>query len=184
MSRPPLGFALHVEDRRTTWPGQVSGRLDVGPEPAVFKLGTMLLLRIHLWLGISTLLVFLLTGQFMDKVLGHLVGMADGPRMLYRSAHIYLLWSGLLNVSFGLYPIRFGRGWGCGVKRLGSVFIFATPPLLLMSFFLEPHLNDFERPYSRAANYLAVVGVLMHLLAGRQNSLRESSESQPDTELH
>jgi hypothetical protein len=163
--------------------GRVAGRLDVGPEPAVLILGTMLLQRIHLWLGISTLLVFLMTGQFMDKSLGHLVGMADGPRMLYRSAHIYLLWSGLLNVSFGLYPLSFGQGWRCGVKRFGSVLILAGPPLLLLSFFLEPHLNDFQRPYSRAANYLAVVGVLMHLVADRQSALRESNGPRSNSEL-
>jgi hypothetical protein len=154
-------------------------RLDVRGEPAVLKAETMTLRRIHLWLGIMTLLVFLMTGQFMDKQLGHLVGMADGPRMLYRSSHIYLLWSGLLNVSLGLYPIQFGHGWSGGAKRLGSVLILVSPPLLLISFFLEPHLSNFERPYSRAANYLVTLGVLLHLFSSRRPPLVESNDSQP-----
>jgi hypothetical protein len=138
----------------------------------------MTLQRIHLWLGLVTLFIFLLTGQFMDKYLGHLAGMADGPRMVYRSSHIYLLWSGLLNVSFGMYPIGLEHGWRCYLKRLGSVVLLATPPLMLISFFQEPLLRDFQRPYSRAGNYLAVFGVSVRMVAHRWTARRESSGAQ------
>jgi hypothetical protein len=135
----------------------------------------MMLHRIHLWLGVVTLVVFLLTGQFMDKYLAHLTGMADGPRMVYRSSHIYLLWSGLLNLSFGLHPIESGGGWRYSVKRFASVLVLAAPPLLLVSFFLEPLLSDLQRPYSRAANYLALLGVIMHLVSTRWTTPREAA---------
>lgn len=59
--------------------------------------------RFHLIFGFTVVLIFLLTGQCMDKFLHHLVGMSDGPRMLYRSRHIYILMAGLLNVGIGTY---------------------------------------------------------------------------------
>ena len=55
--------------------------------------------RFHFWLGITGTLLFILTGQYMDKVHNHLQKMADGPRMLYRSAHIYLLLAAVVNLA-------------------------------------------------------------------------------------
>ena len=139
--------------------------------------GTMSLQRLHLWIGVATLIVFLLTGQYMDRYLRHLVGMEDGPRMLYRSAHIYLLWSGLLNASFGLYPSMSVPGWRNGLRKMGSALVLVAPPLLLIAFFVEPRLSDFWRPYSRSANYLATLGVLMCLIAQRRSWLRQPVET-------
>ena len=59
--------------------------------------------RFHLIFGFVVIIIFLLTGQYMDKFLQHLEGMADGPRMMYRTRHIYILLSGLLNLAIGTY---------------------------------------------------------------------------------
>ena len=59
--------------------------------------------RIHLVVGLAGVVLFLGTGQYMDRVHDHLRGMEDVRRMLFRSAHIYLLWSSLLNLALGLY---------------------------------------------------------------------------------
>ena len=59
--------------------------------------------RFHLIFGGLVILIFILTGQYMDKFLQHLEGMADGPRMMYRTRHIYILLSGLLNLAVGAY---------------------------------------------------------------------------------
>jgi hypothetical protein len=55
--------------------------------------------RVHLICGIAAVFVFLLTGQYMAIYQGHLQGMADLPRMLFRSRHIYILFTGLLNLT-------------------------------------------------------------------------------------
>ena len=52
--------------------------------------------RFHLIFGLTVLVVFLLTGQYMDRFHYHLMYMADGPRMLYRTRHIFILMSGLV----------------------------------------------------------------------------------------
>ncbi|PYS34066.1 MAG: hypothetical protein DMF75_07580 [Acidobacteria bacterium] len=41
--------------------------------------------NVHLIFGIFVLIVFLLTGQYMDKYYNHMVGVPDGIRLLYRT---------------------------------------------------------------------------------------------------
>ena len=55
-----------------------------------------MLRSLHLVAGILGLLLFVLQGQYMDHVHDHLAGMEDGPRMMFRSSHIYLLLASLL----------------------------------------------------------------------------------------
>lgn len=55
--------------------------------------------RFHLVVGTAVLVAFLVTGQYMDKFLDHLRGMPDGPRLLYRTRHLFLMFAGLLNIA-------------------------------------------------------------------------------------
>src|SRR2546428_543326 len=59
--------------------------------------------KVHLTFGILVLIVFLLTGQYMDKYYHHMVGVPDGTRLLYRTRHIFILLSGLTNLGIGAY---------------------------------------------------------------------------------
>jgi hypothetical protein len=120
---------------------------------------------LHLVVGTIALVVFLATGQYMHWWHGHLRGMENGPRLLFRSAHIYLLWSGLLNTVLGLYLQVSGVRWCRFLQRLGSVAILMGPPLLVASFLAEPWLTGLVRPYARPAIYVAFGGVLAHLAA-------------------
>lgn len=112
--------------------------------------------------GALGLLLFLLTGLYMHLVHGHLHGMADAPRLLYRSAHIYLLWSSLLNLLLGCYLVRTKHVHLAWLQRLGSGLIMMAPVLLCAGFFCEPAMPELARPFSRAAIYLTALGVVMH----------------------
>lgn len=123
-----------------------------------------MLRRLHLAIGIAGLIAFIFTGQYMDRALDHLAGMRDLPRMLYRSAHIYLLFSALLNLVLGFYLVETAgrsRRW---LRRAGSMPVLLAPPLLLLAFFNEPGLSSFERPYARVAIYGCLFGVVLHSL--------------------
>jgi len=118
--------------------------------------------QLHLAVGIGGLIAFIFTGQYMDRALDHLAGMRDLPRMMYRSAHIYLLFSALLNLMLGFYLVEAAgrsRRW---LRRAGSVPVLLAPPLLLLAFFNEPGLSSFERPYARLAIYGCLLGVVLH----------------------
>ena len=66
----------------------------------------MILKPIHFWVGVLGIILFLLTGLYMHIYLGHLRDVADGPRMVYRASHIYILLTAIINVVAGAYITR------------------------------------------------------------------------------
>jgi len=122
--------------------------------------------KFHLVFGVLVLIVFLLTGQYMDRYHEHLRGMADGPRMLFRSRHIFILLSGLLHLGLGTYW-RSRLTWPRRVVQLiGSLFITAASVLFLVAFIYEPWLEGLYGPYARVAIYSIAVGTLLHAFSG------------------
>lgn len=121
--------------------------------------------RIHLILGLLTVVAFVLTGQYMDRAHDHLRLMDATPRWLFRSGHIYLLFSGLLNCLLGMAKALNPDLWRKVLAGIGSLALLATPALFLVGFFREPLIGGFERPYARLAIYLSLAGVLFYLLA-------------------
>jgi hypothetical protein len=120
--------------------------------------------RIHRVVGLAGVVLFLGTGQYMDRVHDHLRGMEDVRRMLFRSAHIYLLWSSLLNLALGVYFAEAPGGWRRLLQWAGSALLLSGPALMLLAFAHEPWLTDLDRPYAGPAIYAAFAGMLMHLL--------------------
>ena len=121
--------------------------------------------RLHLWIGLSGLVAFILTGQYMDRWLGHMAGMADLPRMLYRSAHIYLLLGSLLNLLLGLYVTEAPAGWRRWARRIGSVPIALAPVFFIVAFAREPHLAGSIRPYAAPALQGVLFGAVLHAIS-------------------
>jgi hypothetical protein len=127
---------------------------------------------IHLVAGAAGVLAFLATGLFMDRSLDHLVGMPDGPRALYRSAHIYVLFSALVNIVLGAYVVlRSGRllRW---LQYVASGLLLASITFFLYGFIVETPLAQIERPAIREGIYLCFAGVLIHAAAsfGRRSA--------------
>ena len=128
--------------------------------------------------GMVALVGFILTGQYMDRVHDHLTGMPDGPRLLYRSAHIYLLFAALLNLLLGAYLRLADHRAVRVVQQAASVVLLTLPVLFTVAFFREPALAGLERPWARPAIYMSVAAVLAHVLAQRQASAVGSSGGQ------
>lgn len=133
-----------------------------------------MLKKLHLIVGAVGVVAFLLTGQYMHWFHAHLHGMADGPRMVYRSSHIYLLWASLLNVCLGCYLRDFSAVRARLAQAVGSVFVAIGPALLCWSFFYETQSQDLARPLSRLAIYLAVAGIGLHVFAALIPGARNS----------
>lgn len=121
--------------------------------------------RLHLVVGFVGLAAFLASGQYMDLAYDHLRGLDDATRLLFRSTHIYLLFSALLNIVLGLYRATGPAGWRCWPRGLGSVLVLAAPPLFVAGFLTEPWLSGLERPFSRPAIYASLAGVLLHAVS-------------------
>ena len=111
------------------------------------------------------MLAFLLTGQYMDKYFNHLVGMPDGPRLLYRTRHIFILLAGLLNLGIGAYFTYRTETWRRVLQLLGSLLIIAAPVLFLIAFFYEPNLTGLHTPLSHWGTYIIAAGVVLHVIS-------------------
>ncbi len=122
----------------------------------------MSLRSIHFAVGVAGVFMFLLSGQYMHAVHHHLQEMDPGPRMLFRSAHIYLLWSSLLNLLLGCYMVRRLERGLKQAQAFASIAILMGPVLLCLAFFYEPHLENFARPFARSAVYAAFLGSIVH----------------------
>ena len=122
--------------------------------------------RVHLIVGVVVVLAFLLTGQYMDRCHDHLRSMPDGPRMLYRTRHIFILLAGALNLGVGLYFVWRARLWRRRCQLLGSLLIILGPALFIAAFFYEPTLQDLHTPLSHWGTYVIAAGVSLHVIGG------------------
>ena len=125
-----------------------------------------MLRKLHLVTGVLGVIAFLVTGQYMDRAHAHLAGMSDGPRMIYRSAHIYLLFAALLNLLLGAYLRLAADRVLRAAQVMASVVLLATPAMFAMAFLTEPALAGLERPWARPAIYLSLGAVAFHALIG------------------
>ncbi|HVF86372.1 MAG TPA: hypothetical protein VM866_02230 [Pyrinomonadaceae bacterium] len=122
--------------------------------------------KLHLIFGVVIVIVFLLTGQYMDKYLNHMAGAPDGLRMLYRTRHIFILMAGLLNLGMGAYVILHQQFWRRIFQLIGSGLIVVASLLFIAAFFYEPKLADLHTPLSHWGTYLIMAGTLLHLFGG------------------
>ncbi|HYO63423.1 MAG TPA: hypothetical protein VER08_07180 [Pyrinomonadaceae bacterium] len=120
----------------------------------------------HLFFGVLLFVAFLLTGQYMDIYHNHLEGMADGPRLLMRSRHIYILLAALLNLGLGAYFTPRRAAWRRGMQYAGSALVAASSALLVAAFFYEPRWPAFYTPLSRLGLYTVLAGTLFHVFGG------------------
>ncbi|MEN3336175.1 MAG: hypothetical protein V7641_5540 [Blastocatellia bacterium] len=122
--------------------------------------------KLHLAVGILTLIAFILTGQYLRRVYPNMIGVDDGMRMLLRSRHLYIMLAGALNTALGLYLIRQAHGWRIIVQRLGSLLLLVAPVLLIVAFFTEPQRGLLETRFAHLGLYSIFGGIVLHLLSG------------------
>lgn len=122
--------------------------------------------KVHLIFGLVVVIIFLLTGQYMDKYFHHLVGMPDAPRLLYRTRHIFILLSGLLNLGIGAYFTYRTETWQRVTQLLGSLFVFTASLLFVIGFFYEPNRGDLRTPLSHYGAYAIAAGAVLHVISG------------------
>jgi len=122
--------------------------------------------KAHLIFGVLIVVGFLLTGQYMDKFYNHMEGIADGPRLLYRTRHIFILLAGLLNLGIAAYFTYRIQAWRRTLQLLGSLLIFTASLLFLIAFFYEPNLDNLHTPLSHWGTYTIATGAVFHVVSG------------------
>ena len=122
--------------------------------------------RFHLFFGLILLVVFLLTGQYMDIVHHHLAEMADKPRLLMRSRHIYILLSTFPHLILGGYFQTNTIVWRKRLQWLGSSLTTIGSLLLVVAFFTEPWRQSWDMPLALVAVIALLTGVMSHVVSG------------------
>ncbi len=112
------------------------------------------------------IVIFLLTGQYMDFHDPHMDELGDGVRMMFRSRHIYILLAGLINIGLGTYFSRRRSLWRKALQITGSALVLTAPFLLIGAFFYEPTLAKMPRPLTLPAIISLFAGTLFHMISG------------------
>jgi hypothetical protein len=117
--------------------------------------------KYHLWVGVLIVVVILVTGQFMRHHEPPMSALSDSTRLMFRSRHIYLLASGLVNLMLGLY-LRQAEGWRGIGQMIGSGLA-----LLTLALTVEPERGfQTEMWWSAASLYAQFGGCMCHLASG------------------
>jgi uncharacterized membrane protein YozB (DUF420 family) len=123
--------------------------------------------------GLLTLLMFPLTGQYMRHVadVPHLDAI---PRLIFRSRHLLRLVAGVANIALSNSQ-PFHRA-----QRVASLLIMISPPLLIAAFFIDPARGLHSSTVFRLAMYsLWIAGVILAIV----NRPRKLSNARPDARL-
>lgn len=122
-----------------------------------------ILRKIHLFAGLSLLVIFPLTGAYLRYRIPHLMEGNDLFRFSMRGNHVYILLSGLIHLSLGAYVRQVSIGWIRKVQAIGSVLLIVSSAIVVAAFFFEPKIG-MERPYTLASMVFALTGILFHAL--------------------
>jgi hypothetical protein len=121
--------------------------------------------RIHLAAGLVTVAAFLISGQFIRHHHPPMDTLGDSTRLMFRSRHIYLLASGLVNLMLGLYLHR-EKGWRGVVQFVAFGFLIASPVFLAIAFATEPAKGfQPEMAWTSAGLYLLFGGSMLHVVS-------------------
>ena len=117
---------------------------------------------VHRWIGLLTVIVFVISGQFLRHHHPPMDTLGESARLLLRSRHIYILASGLVNLMLGLYVQRVA-GWRGVVQVIGSGLVMVAPVFLVLAFVVEtPRGFQPEMVWSSLGLYALFGGCMLH----------------------
>ena len=121
--------------------------------------------RLHWIVGLGTVFVFFGTGIYMKMSFPEVYGGNEVIRYLFRANHVYILFSGLLNVMAGLEFSSPRIAWKKAFYVAGSWLPILSSPLFLGAFIIEPLQASSMRPLTITSVFLSFVGVVLHAIA-------------------
>lgn len=137
----------------------------------------MLLKKLHFFGGILFLIIFILSGQYMQHAFNGLQDLELFERMVFRAEHIYLLLTSLIHLSMGTYLRPYKRIPQKYIQLFASFLMFLATASFLYSFFHEMPSSEIERPFSRMGLYLMLAGVSFHGLLSLWKAKPDSNPS-------
>lgn len=117
---------------------------------------------IHQLTGIITMLAFIASGVYMASVFPDIYRSNEIIRFLFRSSHIYILLSGLLNLGLAGYVTLSEVKWRRRCQIIGTTLIIPATIMLIAAFFYEPANILKDKPLTMPAIVLLFLGTISH----------------------
>jgi hypothetical protein len=131
--------------------------------------------NIHLLIGVLVFVIFVLTGQYMDRFIHSAMEQSDRLRFSMRANHIYILMSSLLHLSLGAHLKMSTVRWRAGLQMLGSLLITIATVILIWAFFYEPK-DSLDRPFILLAMLASLTGAALHVFSTLKNEASGKSQ--------
>lgn len=119
--------------------------------------------RLHRIVGLLFTGMFFATGLYMRATFPAAWQGDPGMRMMFRSAHVYILLAALLNVLAA--PSASAPTAVPKLRSAGSILVMLSPVLFTLSFFVEPAPDHFKRPFVLFGLVCAALGTLLLAIA-------------------
>lgn len=120
---------------------------------------------LHTAMGTVCLVIFFITGQYMESIFPAAYQDNEMIRVLYRANHIYILMSALVNLVLGIYLLQHSFKARKVIQWIASGLILVAPVLFVLAFFLESTAVDLNRPFTFWAVVILFSGVMLNVLA-------------------
>jgi hypothetical protein len=121
---------------------------------------------IHLVIGITVFVIFLITGRFMRVDFPDKDIITQDLRLLMRSRHIYILFSALIHITLGIYQQMRVQTWQRVLQYSGSFLLVLSSSLFVWAFIVETYQTQHFTDLSRYGIYASLAGVFFHLIGG------------------
>lgn len=126
--------------------------------------------KVHFIVGLAGVVAFVVTGAYMRAGFPDLYASNEVLRYLYRSNHVYVLLSSLVNVALGVgggfaNPSP-SPGWRATVSLIGSLLALAAPVVLCFAFYLEAPVPTPERVLTLVGVVAVTAGIALHVISG------------------
>ena len=117
---------------------------------------------INLVTGITVVIIFLLTGQYLEYTFNEEVERNFGFRMMRNSRHIYILLSGLINAAIGIYLTTSRIFIVYVMQVVATLFTVSASVLFILGFFTEVYGTFAPAPKIHGGTYLLLAGIILH----------------------
>ncbi len=119
----------------------------------------------YLFIGISGLLFFIWTGQYLLKKFPEKQQLDLSFRVMQRSRHIFLLLISLIEIGIGIYIQPVNRFFFILIQRIATSLMVCAHILFIYAFFYEIEVKWIpETPILHYATYLVLASLSIHFL--------------------
>lgn len=126
--------------------------------------------RLHFVVGLVFFIIFWLSGAYLKFIAWDALNNDDVLRVVFRSGHVYILMTALINLVLSSYLIINTTKNSQFVQGLGSLLLIIAPVLLTFSF-IETTTGIEVRALTFLGAISMTVGVVLHIVSVYMNKI-------------